>query len=75
MKEVKLKPIAKITEHQLEGLRSNVNQINSLGMALDRAYRQKQTILGEIRKAYSFPEIDFYVNLHTGEVFEEWPKA
>ena len=75
MKEVKLKPLAKITENQLENLRSNTNQINSLGKSLDRAYRQRQSFMEELRRAFSLPEVGFYVNLHTGEVFEEWPKA
>lgn len=75
MKEVKLKPIAKLTEVQLQSVRSNANQINSLGRSLDRAYQRKQEILEEAKKAYSLPNVPFYVDLQTGEVFEEWPKA
>jgi len=75
MKEVKEKPLAKLTEQQLRDVRSNLNQIHSLGCSLDRAYQTKEALHEKMRKAYSLAEMDFYINLRTGEVFEEWPKA
>ena len=75
MKETKEKPLAKLTEQQLGDVRSNLSQINSLGRSLDRAYQQKEEVLRKVRKAYSLPEVDFYINLRTGEVFESWQKT
>ena len=75
MKETKEKPLAKLTGQQLQDLRSNLNQIHSLGCSLDRAYSRKEEIMEKMRKAYSLPEVDFHVNLRTGEVFDSWPKV
>ena len=74
MKEVKLKPLAKLTEVQLRDIRSINAQVNTLGTAIERAFFRKQEFLENVRKAYNLP-IDFYVETRTGEVFELWPKA
>jgi hypothetical protein len=75
MKEIKLKPLAKITEVQRRNLGSINAQINTLGSALERVFLRKQEFLEDVRKAYGLDTRDFYVTAQTGEVFELWPKA
>lgn len=75
MKEVKLKPIAKLTEMQLHNIRSLDMQVNTLGNAIERAFRKKQDFMEDVREAYGLSTADFHINTRTGEVFETWPKA
>ena len=75
MKEIKPKPLAKLTRVQLQQVRSNERQIDSLGRSLDRAHQKKQDIIERARKAYGLPDEELYVDFQTGEVFESWPKA
>lgn len=75
MKEVKPKPLAKLTEVQLHNIRSLDMQVNTLGNAIERAFRKKQEFMEDVRKAYELSNMDFHIDTRTGEVFETWPKA